>query len=345
VLDSESDGTSIQFRLGYTRCRTGASVRLRCRGNSPVRELCSLVLTSLMPIPVTCPKCGTQSQAPDAAAGKRSRCKCGEVIAIPAVGQAVGKSSVANPSKAASAPTKSKSPAPAPEPKDSSLFDVLTDRDFQQTQVNPYAVTEKSGISDAEALRTYLRNEQGKVAPVKESQGNLALIVAGFFIGLIKNIFLIVVVLALMHLVPQIGEAIPFLRLGGIYLAILSVYAILDLAAGVGVILRKNWGWWLALVGLGWIISERLVGFIAMLMVSEDIPRLVGFGVGSSVAGLIATGLIHSLAQPKIQQKFKVKVPVGLAWAIALLVPLVLEGVFFACSYSALRQTDSTVGP
>jgi hypothetical protein len=317
------------FLLGYTRV---PDVSLRtpspARGDSRFKELCSLLRTLLMPIPVTCPKCGTQSHAPDAAAGKRSRCKCGEIIAIPAVGQGVGKASVAKPSMT----------APAPESKESSLIDVLTDRDFQQTQTNPYAVTEKTATSDAEALRTYLRNEQGRIAPVKESQGNLALIVAGFFFGLIKNIFLIVAVLALMHLVPQIGEAIPFLRLGGIYLAILSVYAILDLAAGVGVILRKNWGWWLALVGLGWIISERLVAFIAMLMVSEDIPRLVGFGIGSSIAGMIATALIHSLVQPKIQQKFNVKVPVGLAWALALLVPLVLEGIFFACSYSALRQ-------
>lgn len=34
-------------------------------------------------IPVTCPTCGMQKNVPDEQAGKKAKCRCGEVIRIP----------------------------------------------------------------------------------------------------------------------------------------------------------------------------------------------------------------------------------------------------------------------
>src|SRR5262245_12569458 len=42
-----------------------------------------------MPIPVSCPSCGTGLKAPDTAAGRRVKCpKCATPFAVPAVGEA-----------------------------------------------------------------------------------------------------------------------------------------------------------------------------------------------------------------------------------------------------------------
>jgi len=292
--------------------------------------------TCFMPIPVVCPKCGTKSSAPDNAAGKRLRCRCGEIVAIPASSPPSAPAPAPAPATAAkSSKPASESPTPS---STGSLFDVLTERDFRQTQVNPYAVSEKSGNSDAAALRTYLKDEDAKKNKAKQNQSNIAVIAVGFFIGLIKTVFLIVMLAALMKVLPQVAETVPFLQLGGIYFVMLIAYAIVDLVAGVGILMRKPWGWWFAVIGLGWIMAERGIGLVSMFMVSDNTPRLIGFAIGTLIASGLAIALINVLLQSDNQAQFKVRVSGAVAWTVAILIPLVIEGVFFALSYTTLSQ-------
>lgn len=316
-----------------------------------------------MPIPVTCPKCGRQASAPDEAAGKKVRCKCGEalVIAPPKkegssstdktltdpIGNAKdskGKSRKGNENSRTSSESRSgssKASAPqavSPGPTTSSLLDLLTTQDQELAQKNPYAVTEKSGTSDAAALRTYLKDDEEKKNKEKQSQGNLLAITVCFFLGVIKNIAVMVIALAFAKELPQAVFGFPFIPVGAVYLAVLVPYALVDLGIGVGMAMKQSWGWWLAVVGLGWAIMERIAALAVACLTSDEINGPLFAGGASLVLCIVSFALIHFLLTKENQKKFKVDVKPMIGWLIALLVPLVIEGTITGVFYVLLKN-------
>ncbi|MCU0710129.1 MAG: zinc-ribbon domain-containing protein [Pirellula sp.] len=284
-----------------------------------------------MPIQVVCPKCGSRLNAPDAAAGKRVRCKCGEAISVPT---------------ALSGPTSSSSPTPrsnAPPPPNSSLLDVLTDRDLQQAQANPYAPTSKASNTDAAALRTYLRNDDEKKAQAKKSEGNLVLITVCFFIGMMMNGAIAVLMFAVGSLTQQIEAVAPLIRAGAFFFAIMLVFALFDLAVGIGMIARKPWGWWTAIIGLGWGAWERLSSLIVGGLEAEEYTHLIGVAIGALVFASICLSLINFMIQTETQKKFLVEVKPAVAWLVALLVPLVLQSIVTGILVFAAQELETTL--
>src|SRR5262245_41892865 len=64
-----------------------------------------------MPISVTCPKCSAKLKAPDQLAGKKAKCKCGTVVAVPGgAAKSIG-APTSGTNSASRAPAK---PAPSP---------------------------------------------------------------------------------------------------------------------------------------------------------------------------------------------------------------------------------------
>jgi hypothetical protein len=278
-----------------------------------------------MPIQVVCPKCGSRLNAPDTAAGKRVRCKCGEAVAVP--------------TSSSSPPARSD----APPPPNNSLFDVLTERDLQQAQVNPYAPTSKASNTDAAALRTYLRNDDEKKAQVKKSEGNLTLIMVCFFIGVLMNSAVAVVMLAVGSMTQQIEAVAPFIRAGMFFFAILVVFALYDLAAGIGMITRKPWGWWIVIIGLGWGAAERMSSVIVSSIGAEEYAQLIGAGIGALIFSAICLSLISFMIQTDTQKKFLVDVKPAIAWLVALLVPLILQGIVTGVMVFASQELETTL--
>lgn len=273
-----------------------------------------------MPIQVVCPKCGLRLNAPDAAAGKRVRCKCGEAIAVPGATAAV-----------------------APTPPNASLLDVLTDRDLKQVQANPYAPTAKASNTDAAALRTYLRNDDDKKAKAKKSEGNLVLITVAFFIGMMINSVLAFLMFAVGSLTQQIEAVAPLIRAGAFFFVILVIFALFDLAAAIGMITRKPWGWWTAIIGLGWGAWERLSSVVVGGFEAEEYAKLIGAAIGALVFAGVCLSLVSFMVQPETQKKFLVDVKPTTAWLVALLLPLALQAIVTGVMVFASQQLESSL--
>ncbi len=119
-----------------------------------------------MPIQFQCQACQTTLQVPDASAGKKAKCKCGAIVAIPASttpskpaatsNAAPAKAAAPSPGKPKSASTSAKTPKAAPVASNvGSLFDELTDKDWQAKQaVIPKA--DRGGTSDGAFLNAYM---------------------------------------------------------------------------------------------------------------------------------------------------------------------------------------------
>lgn len=291
------------------------------------------------------------------------RCKCGEslVIASPTkegsssidktgtdkTGKAKdsqgkdskGKQSSRTSSESRSGSSKSSAPQTVtPVPTTSSLFDLLTAQDQELAQKNPYAVTEKSGTSDAAALRTYLKDDDEKKNKEKQSQGNLLAITVCFFLGVVKNIAVMVIALVFAKELPQAAFGFPFIPVGAIYLAVLIPYALVDLGVGIGMAMKKSWGWWLAVVGLGWAIMERIAALAVACLTSDEMNGPLFAGGASLVLCIVSFALIQFLLTKENQKKFKVDVKPMIGWLIALLVPLVIEGTITGVFYMLLKN-------
>lgn len=235
----------------------------------------------------------------------------------------------------------SKASAPkavTPEPTTSSLLDLLTAQDEELVQKNPYAVTEKSSTSDAAVLRTYLKDDDEKKIKEKQSQGNLLAITVCFFLGVIKNIAVMVIALAFAKELPQAAFGFPFIPVGAVYLAVLIPYALFDLGVGIGMGMKKSWGWWLAIVGMGWAIMERIAALIVACLTSDEINGPLFAGGASIVLCIVSFALIHFLFKKENQKKFKVEVKPMIGWLIALLIPLVIEGTITGVFYMLLKS-------
>ena len=307
-----------------------------------------------MPIAVGCPKCGTKLNAPDQAAGKGVRCKCGEVVAVPgtsATAQQPATVSKSSSTTSATTPNKKTAAAPAISP---SLLDHLTERDHQQFQQNPYAPPPKSSSSDATVLRTYVK-DNGKAAKAKSSQGNLVLLIVCNAIGGFTNLIGGVALFALANAAENVTKAMPILAtLGTVGALLMLTFAAYDIATLIGLVMKQAWGWWLATIGLGWGIANGLSNVAVNFLTAEDAPGsyMIGQAVGAWVVLGIMFMLLNFLIDVDTRKLFKVSIPTGAAWGISLGVGLVLGGILFgigmaigANAASASRPSVQSSGP
>lgn len=214
------------------------------------------------------------------------------------------------------------------------MFNVLTDRDLQQSQVNPYTPVSRAANNDAAALRNYLKADEKKAAEAKSAQTNVILLTVAFFIGVAKNIFTAIALLALGSLLAQAAEMDPLIRAGSVYVAIVLVYAAFDLAAGIGLLLRKPWGWWLSVIGLSWAALERVCAAVAVTLLAEEKAKAIGAIVGGLIFCILCFSLLAFMIKPETQKRFGLVAHPGLAWAVSITVGLVLTGAAFGIGYA-----------
>jgi hypothetical protein len=276
---------------------------------------------------------------PDDAAGKRVRCKCGEVLSVP---QAMGASTPPG------TPMKATSPAaisPTPTPLGPSLFDRLTERDLQQAQANPYAPAPKSANNDAAALKTYFRNDDEKKAKEKSSETNLVLLTIGFFLGAVKNGFGLLAIFLLANLLANAAQIDPLLQAGSVIAVVLVVNLVFDVAVGIGLITRKSWGWWITIIGLAWAAADRAVSAVTSILMleEEELPRKIGTGIGALIFCIICLSLLNFMTQPEAQKKFKVNVRPALAWGVGMGLAILLTGIAYGIGFAAGMQIGEAI--
>ncbi len=312
-----------------------------------------------MPISVVCPKCQSKMLAPDAAAGKAVRCKCGGVVPVTATqspssgapaAKPVPKPATAGPGPGKPTAVSAKSGAPVASAVPSFL-DQLTDKDMKQAEINPYAPPPKAGNSDAKALKTYVGENAAAAKKASSASSNLVLLQVFNLIGFVVNLLAGIGLMALASNPGQLQGASPLFGALGIAGAIVMfVFAVYDLVTAIGLMMRGAWGWWLGVIGLGWGIGNYVLNAGLGFLDPEQLPRAIGGCIGALIGVLIAGSLMKTMIEPETQKRFGLKIGSGMAWGIGLGAgitgALILGGLFFALGVSsaAAAPVPSGVG-
>ncbi|MEI8212947.1 MAG: hypothetical protein WCI02_12420 [Planctomycetota bacterium] len=283
---------------------------------------------------VACPQCQAKLVAPDAAIGKAVRCKCGGIVPVPAAAKIDNKpaptENVAR--KQGGVPSSSSAAKPSTAPVSPSYLDQLTERDLKQSEKNPYAPPPKASNSDAAALKTYVKDDSEAVK-AKAASSNLVLLIAFNIIGFVINSFGSLGALVLAMNPASLPEGLAMTTaLGYALTVVLFLFAIYDLTAAIGLIRKAPWGWWLALVGLGWGIFNNVLNAGLGFLNTEQLPRAIGGAVGALIGLIVSVSLANFLLQPETQKKFNIKIGTGTGWGISLGIGLVMSvilGVLF----------------
>ncbi len=114
-----------------------------------------------MPIKIVCPKCNANLQVPDSMAGKQGKCKCGNMLSVPAVA-------------AATAPN-TNVPQSASARNVSALLEEVTDLDFKSKAVVPRPDAVPTKRSETALLKKYTAADDFQVKPAKPANPNSVL--------------------------------------------------------------------------------------------------------------------------------------------------------------------------
>ncbi len=223
----------------------------------------------------------------DDMAGKRGKCKCGAAITVP------------KPKAAA-----------APPPVASGLGDALgdlTESDYASS--SPYEQVYNTGpvvSNDKAALKRF---EQEAVAGKKIKKGQLSGLM--IFVAILEFIQAVgwfagagAVSFITAAAYDKVAEQVPMFRLAvGIVIGVCIVLGLFYLAAGVGFLLRKSWGWFLTAAAFMFALSERVVTLIMVLMNGfEQVPFF------TAMFGFVFTfGFVSFIYNSDVQENYKIK--------------------------------------
>jgi ribose/xylose/arabinose/galactoside ABC-type transport system permease subunit len=112
-----------------------------------------------------------------------------------------------------------------------------------------------------------------------------------------------------------------------------------DVLAGVGLLKRKAWGWWLAALGIGWVVGATLPTYRLTIRVLINIiqgkievadawPLLIVLGVTIAIC-VGAIILLSKMIHPTMMKKYNVQINQVLAWLVCIFGGL-LVGVAYA---------------
>lgn len=282
-----------------------------------------------MPI-VKCSSCGVSLKVPETAIGKKVKCRCGEVVSVPAATTAEQAVTTA-PSK--SSPAK---PAPTISASTPNFFDQLTSKDLERRDAPKEVKTDTHQKKSSDALAPYMTSEgkPGRRA-VSDSErwDNIDAIYTVFFALAVVDVGWLV------YSYFQVAGSDISVRLMLLTTLISLVPILCKLVAGVGLLLRKTWGWWVAIVVLGLTAGTlfpliRSLWFLANLAIrfgmDSSIPfSSIAWGLYGVLVSCVAIWMMRQLTHPVVMKRFNVGIPPILAWVIGL-----VGGYSFGLLYS-----------
>lgn len=256
---------------------------------------------------IQCPSCGVTLKAPETAVGKNVKCRCGAIIAVPA----------SNQPKAKSAPAKPSAP-PA------SYLDQLTANDFQRMEKPKEQPTESQNKKNTDALAPFIKAEakSGKRSvSERERWDNIDAIYTIFFGLAILNIGLLILSILL--------NLDTFFSLRSLlFLPISLISPSLLAATGYGLMKRKTWGWWMAILTLGLVGGGAFPWIRTFIQLAIAIGRgaiefsdafwTLAYGAFAFLISGIAVWMLAQLINYPVMKKFKVTMPLVLAWVISI---------------------------
>lgn len=276
---------------------------------------------------VKCSSCGVSLKVPDTAVGKKVKCRCGEVVSVPAATSAEqGPTAVSS---------KSTSAKPSSTP---NYFDQLTSKDLERRDAPKEVKGDTHQKKSSDALAPYMKSE-GKagrrVVSDSERWDNIDAIYTVFFalalLGVGGFVF---------SLFQMVLGGNGFSSLGVVLFIFFSFVPIsLNAATGFGLLRRKTWGWWLAIILLGMVagsVFPLVRGLVSVLYVAirfgldwsvaTSVLAYGGFGVFIS---LMAIWMMRQLIHPGVMKRFNIGIPPVIAWVIGI-----VGGYSFGLLYS-----------
>ena len=257
---------------------------------------------------VVCEKCGKRMGVDASYAGRSVKCSCGNVFkasgtpvsakpsnsgttspvakanSLPAAGQA--KTAAASPTanqanvgQTSAKPTRGPV-APAPV---SSFLDQLTESDFSRPSSNPYDPPASNSNNDNAVLKKYAGPDTKAQESSKTANSNIIFLAVLNFIGATLNIIAGTLVLILTSVLASVADVMPLAALGMLFSVLLYFMGFFDLIAGIGLVKRTAWGWWICAIGLSWAFFDRGLSIVIVFMKADDwtneIPKVIGICV------------------------------------------------------------------
>lgn len=283
-------------------------------------------------ITVSCKACQRTLQVPGTAAGKGVKCPCGTVIPVPVAAQSAPTTAKA-PVKAAVATSagtpvaaavkaRPTSPAAATPVASPSLFDELTDKDWEAKSA-PVPKADSSGNSDGSFLRAYMAKSPDEAKSLRSTAadppaGLKTLSGINFFRAVVNSLALISYFAN-----PDAMSAISMLimQFGMVVIVVQVIEIILNLLIGIGLLTPKPWGWWVASVV--YIGSTLIYGLnVVIACMGEGVhPIAIIFPV---VWGIIALICALYLFRTKSREFYGVRMHPAASVAICIGIDIVL---------------------
>ena len=225
------------------------------------------------------------------------------------------------------------------------LLDQLTKTDFSRAERKEEATGPSKSQKNAKALEPY-RDAIGKSKKggYNDGQGggggetDTLQIIAGLYF-LFAGLHLVSLICSLWF--PSLlGETLE--RAAVIFIVVTGVLNIgYDIVGGIGILLKKAWGWWLGVFGVGCLAGMTMpfvfLSLVALISIirgrgnlgTSTILLVVG-GVGAAIF-VVTCLVLNSIIQPAKMKTYGVKIPKVVAWLISI-----IGGVALGVAYIAI---------
>lgn len=316
---------------------------------------------------VVCEKCGKRMGVDASYAGRSVKCSCGNVFKAsgtvsstpantastsgasnpatkakspPAAGQAkpAAASPTATPANAgqtSAKPTRGPVAPVAPAPT-SSFLDQLTESDFSRPSSNPYDPPASNSNNDNAVLKKYAGPDTKAKEMSQTANTNIVFLAVLNFIGATLNIITATLVLILTSVLASVADILPLAALGALFSVLLYFMGFFDLIAGIGLVKRTAWGWWICAIGLSWAFFDRGLSIVIVFMKADDWTNEIPKAIGICVYVFSCFYFWHFMCQKRTMKLFKLEVSSAVVWSITTVVGLIFGGISFGVAFSML---------
>lgn len=315
---------------------------------------------------VICEKCGKRMGVDASFAGRSVKCSCGNVFkasGTPVSSTPASPTGSASPNPVAKANTPPVAPAgqsgqttspkdkpasasqtsakptgkpPVPAAPVSSFLDQLTETDFARPSKNPYDPPASNANSDASVLKKYAGPDTKAKEMGKAANSNIIFLAVLNFIGAALNIIMGTLVLIVSSVLASVSDVLPLAALGVLFSVLVYFLGVFDLIAGIGLVKRTAWGWWICTIGLGWAFFDRGFGIVILFMKADDWTAEIPKAIGICVYLFSCFYFWHFMSQKRTMKLFQLEVSSAVVWSVTTVVGLILGGISFGVALTAL---------
>lgn len=273
----------------------------------------------------------------DSLAGKSGKCKCGNKVTVPG-SNSQPDSSASKLSNDRIGDDSAKGDAAPAAPGLAGVFDELTESDYGRRSPYEQLYSPTNTNNDRATLKKFDNQEEELEQKAGVAKGMLIFIAILNFLNGIGCGVMAVLFIAASSIIEMLAKSVPELRLGvGLGIAFFSVATLIFMAGGVGLLMRKAWGWFLTAMVFSYLIVVRLA---AIGMVIAD-----GFEQGPFFSALVPLLAIISLSafvfKEDTRKLFRIRK--ALTGIIAGILGVVAAAGTLGIVYALVRSAAETV--